>query len=599
VAQCCQTGSVRHDSRVDGATRLLQGRQSDDRSPAVAPDVTARRRRLHLPTRPWLQFLVAFALLAVLLVLVRGSLLWTAGMQNPDEAELMAEGRTAALNLFPYSGYTSSTHLFLWPFLLGVLDLVGIPLNLVTAHVMAGLSFVLLSTTGWFLMMRRIGGLRAALLVLPTATVLFMGYAPGTSDFLSMTSEALPLVILAITALIMLGPARPMTTGQLVAGSVVAGLAVWAKPQSGPVAVALVAACVLMTWVERQRYDGDVRAGSALRFILRSGSVALLAFATPTVVFLAAMLLGGTLDDFAREPVAAIWNYTAHRDTSQGVVAPPLGDRLVGVYNFAKTYPFAAAWALGAVLTVPLLARLRSNLLRGIGLVAMLLPAVASLACLLPIHPLFPHYASFFYAGCLLASCVAVRLADPARDRSIRRRWVELVCVAVVAVMAGNLVLDVVGPRLSDLARQSRAALSGDGFDFENHVPRDATPLGAECPAGSRVVVWGWASELYAYYDWVPASRYVNSSWIVYPSRNSPKYAAIMMRELRADPPDCILEALGPAFFAGLDPSWASMTVAMPDVSSLLESCYTTSTATLFDTRQLTLHRRTGSCADS
>jgi hypothetical protein len=353
-----------------------------------------------------------------------------------------------------------------------------------------------------------------------------------------------------------------------------------------------------MTWVERQRSEGDVRAGSALRFILRSGSVALLAFATPTIVFLTVMLLGGTLDDFAREPVAAMWNYTAHRDTSQGVVAPPLGDRLVGVYNFAKTYPFAAAWALGAVLTMPLLARLRSNLLRGIGLVAMLLPAVASLACLLPIHPLFPHYASFFYAGCLLASCVAVRLADPARDRSIRWRWVEFVCVAVVSVMAGNLVLDVVGPRLSGVAQHSRQALSGEGFDFENHVPRDATPLGAECQARGRVLVWGWVSELYAYYDWVPASRYVNATWMIYPSRNSAEYGSIMLRELRRDPPDCIIEALGPAFFANMDPA-STMGAVVPGASALLESCYAPSTANLFDTRQVTLYRRTASCTGS
>ena len=44
--------------------------------------------------------------------------------------------------------------------------------------------------------MRRIGGARATLLVLPTTLLLLMGYGPGTSDFLSMTSEALPLVLL-------------------------------------------------------------------------------------------------------------------------------------------------------------------------------------------------------------------------------------------------------------------------------------------------------------------------------------------------------------------------------------------------------------------
>ena len=256
--------------RVMSVTNPLRRREPSEPSPADAPHVTAqRRRRLVLPSRPWLQFLLAFGLLSLLLVLVRGNLLWTSGMQNPDEAELIAEGRSAATNLFPYSGYTSSTHLFLWPFTLGVLDRVGVPLNLVTAHIIGGLSYVLLSTTGWFLMMRRIGGVRAALLVLPTATALLLGYGPGTSDFLSMTSEALPLVILCIAALVMLGPSHPMSSRQLVVGSLVAGLAVWAKPQSGPVAVAFIGACVFMACVEWQRSEGDASPRSVVRYILR------------------------------------------------------------------------------------------------------------------------------------------------------------------------------------------------------------------------------------------------------------------------------------------------------------------------------------------
>ncbi len=238
----------------------------------------------------------------------------------------MAEGRTASLDLFPYSGYTSSTHLFLWPFLLGVLDLVGVPMTLATAHVLGGLSYVFVSTTGWFLMMRRIGGLRAALLVLPPATLLLMGYGrlDGSIDFLSMTSESLPLVILSVAALVLLGSTNPMSTRQLVAGSMVAGLAVWAKPQSGPIAVAFIAACVLITCVENGPAAQRVRLVDAGRYVLRSGLVALLAFATPTLVFVGVMALGGTLDDVVREPLAAMWNYTAHRDESEGFVAPGL-----------------------------------------------------------------------------------------------------------------------------------------------------------------------------------------------------------------------------------------------------------------------------------
>lgn len=528
--------------------------------------------------------MLAFGLLALLLVLVRGNLLWSNGMMNPDEAELMAEGRTAALDLFPYSGYTSSTHLFLWPFALGALELLGVPLTLVTAHVIGGLCYVLISTTGWFLMMRRIGGFRAALLVLPTATVLLMGHAPdGALDFLSMASEELSLVILAIAALVMLGPTRPMSSKQLVVGSLVGGLAVWAKPQSGPVAVALIAACVFMTCVERQRSQKDVRTGAALRYILRSGALAMLAFVTPTLVFLGVMGLGGTLDDFARESLAAMWNYTAHRDVSQGIVAPPLTDRLSGIVDFAKSYPFAAAWALGAVFSLGLLTRLESRLLRGLALAAIVLPVVAALICLLPIHPLFAHYANFLYLGCLLASCVAVRLAVPGQDNVTRGRWVEATLLGGSVAAVVILVLGVVPGRFSD-------------FSFREAVPRDATPLAADCPAGSRVLAWGWTSELYVYYDWVPASRYVNGTWVIYPSLHQAEYASTLRGELQRNPPDCIVEALGPAFFANIDPTNTLSTV-VPGISPLLASCYKKSAANTFDGRAVTLYRRTANCA--
>ena len=537
------------------------------------------------------QFVLVFGLLTLVLVLLRGNLLWTGRMLNPDEAELMAEGRTASLDLFPYSGYTSSTHLFLWPFVLGVLDLVGVPMTMVTAHVLGGLSYVFVSTTGWFLMMRRIGALRAALLVLPPATVLLMGYGriDGAIDFLSMTSESLSMVILSVSALVLLGPTRPMSTRQLVAGSLVAGLAVWAKPQSGPIAVAFIAACVLIACVENGPSAERVRLGDVSRSILRSGLVAMLAFVTPTLVFVGVMALGGTLDDLVREPLAAMWNYTAHRDMSEGFVAPAFSDRVTDVARFTLAFPFAAAWALGALLHLPLLERFGPPWLRGLGVVAILLPMAAAVATLWPVHPLFTHYANFLYLGCLFASCVAVRLAVPGQQEPLSGRPVELACVAVcVAVVAALLVVRI--PATVD-----RLTTTDDPLVSSETNP-DATSLSAACPAGSRVLVWGWASELYASNDWTPASRYVNATWQIFPNRRQAEWSSILRDELRQDPPACIVEALGPDFFYDVDPS-STISSVVPGVSSLLESCYAKSAAKTVDDKSVTLYRRTGSCA--
>jgi hypothetical protein len=575
-------------------SRRVQAQSEDtEAEPSRAP--AGSRRRIGLPTRPWLQFVVAFGLLSLLLVVVRGNQLWTTQLFNPDEAELMAEGRGAAQDLFPYSGYTSSTHLFLWPFTLGVLDRVGVPLTVVTAHVIGGISYVMLGATGWFLMMRRIGGLRAAFLVLPTTAVLLLGYQPSTSDYLSMTSESLPVVILCVAALVMLGPSRPLGQWRLVAGSLVAGLAMWGKPQSGPVAVALVGACIFVACVERQQAASDTSSGAVLRSVVRSAALAVAAFATPTIVFLLLMQLGGTLDDFAREPLTYMWDYTAHREAREGIVAPALPERLQGVAGFATAFPFAAAWTLGGLLAMSGLSEVRSRLLRALALAAFLLPLAAAVTCLLPIYPLFPHYANFLYAGGLLASCVAARLVAPGQTPA-HPRWIEGTYFAVASTIVLMLMVAVVPGNISDLAGQGRRALTGGGLSFANEVDLDATPLATDCPAGSRVLTWGWASELYLSYDWVPASRYVNSTWMINPTAHQAEYGRILVRELEANPPDCIVEALGPAFFSAIDPA-NTLANVVPGASSLLDSCYTPSAAQTFDGRAVTLYLRTSECS--
>ena len=393
----------------------------------------------------------------------------------------------------------------------------------------------------------------------------------------------------------MLGPGHPMTNRQLVIGGLVAGLAVWAKPQSGPVAAAFVGACVVMACVEHQRAGSAASRRGVVPHLVRSMALAVVAFIAPTVLFLGVMMLGGTLDEFAREPVASMWGYAADRDVSQGIVAPPLTSRLAGLAGFATSFPFAVVWALGGLLTMPLLASLGSRLLRVLGLTAYLLPLAATLICLLPIYPLFPHYATFLYVGCLLATCVAVRLAVPGQDDRTGGRWVEGTYGAVSLAVVAMLMLPTVPGQVKDLAQRSGSAIKGDGFAFDNAIPRTATRLGVACPPGSRVLVWGWASELYAYYDWTPASRYANATWLIYANSKQAEYASILEGELRRDPPGCIVEALGPPFFAGIDPA-NTLTTLVPGASSLLESCYTGSDETTFDGRPVRLYHRTSTC---
>ena len=244
-----------------------------------------------------------------------------------------------------------------------------------------------------------------------------------------------------------------------------------------------------------------------------------------------------------------------------------------------------------------MLSELRSARLRALAVTAYVLPLAVTLLSLLPIYPLFPHYANLMYGGCLLASCVAVRLVAPTEKKTGQGRWVEGTYFGISIAVVVMLMLSTVPDQVRDLAGQARHAVTGKGFSFANEVDRDATPLGTECPAGSRVIVWGWASELYAYYDWTPASRYVNTTWVLNPGEHQAEYGSVLEDELRQSPPDCIVEAIGPAFFAGVDPA-RTLGAVVPSASPFLKSCYTQSVEKTFDGRDVTLFQRKATCTE-
>ena len=413
----------------------------------------------------------------------------------------------------PYSGYTSSTHLFLWPFLLGVLDLVGVPMTLATAHVLGGLRYVFVSTTGWFLMMRRIGGLRAALLVLPPATLLLMGYGrlDGSIDFLSMTSESLRWSSSSVAALVLLGSTNPMSTRQLVAGSMVAGLAVWAKPQSGPIAVAFIAACVLITCVER-RIGSAARASASTRAAtsaIRARGHAGLRDTDPGV----RRRHGAGRHSRRRRSVnpSPRCGTTPPTVTRARACRPGsrIGSRTSPGSRFRSPSPPSGHSGPCSIFVCSDGSDRRGCVASGWS--AILPPRGALRVCSLwPIHPLFTHYANFLYLGCLLASCIAVRLAVPGQREASAWPPIELACVALsVAVVSAVLVVRI--PTRVDrrppattpwpLARSTRS---------RHPCPRTARrAVACSCGAGPRSST--------STYDWTPASRYVNATWQIFP----------------------------------------------------------------------------------
>jgi len=111
---------------------------------------------------------------------------------------------------------------------------------------------------------------------------------------------------------------------------------------------------------------------------------------------------------------------------------------------------------------------------------------------------------------------------------------------------------------------------------WERATNIDGVQLSEVCIPKSKVVVWGWSSELYSYYDWEPASRYVNTVVLMYPNEINTrpvKYRKNFTTEMFNGKPHCIVDATGPVFFPGYGPE-KKMSSQMPDLWKKLLKTY-------------------------
>ncbi len=552
----------------------------------VGEDGTAQR---------WLRRLaplIALLVLVGLVVICRGSFFNGEVPFNPDEAELLAAGRRAALGVQPYGSYTSPTYLFLWPLLLSFFSWLGFSLTLSLAHVLSAAAYVWIAWVVWFGVARYLGWLRAALLVLPAAIYLFAGIpAPnlgsaevGFHDFWSLGTELLPLSLLMAGCLILItGEAAPGRK-RLFLASVLAGMSVWAKPQAAALACGLLVTAVILRYFLADRSWGRESA----RALAIDGSVAFAGLVLPTIAFALWMAIGGTLDDFISEPAKLNWTYITARDTLAGGASLPPLQRFEPLGSFALGYPLALIWAIAGLTGFNAIRATRSSGASVAAAAVWLLPLLAAAATLLFVFPLFPHYANILYGGGAISAVLGSRLAlgaDPQRSgRSTA--WLPF---ALVGVLAALITLSATaGPiyRNVDALRNPPAAAGASGAD----------QLAQACPTGSLALVWGYPLELYAAYDWTPASRYLGPGWILLKTRRQGVYRDRLAGELTANPPTCIVEALDPGFPS---PGWTpadNIKATVPKLQPFLNRCYSSREIQLPNGRPVTVLRWNGRC---
>lgn len=508
----------------------------------------------HRRARRWRSPAIASVVLVALVIVSRWPILLSSSTVNPDEAELLAEGRRAALNLIPYQTYTTTTHTALWPTMFGILSHLGVPLTLPTAHVLSAIAYIWLVIAGWYIIARQLGWLVAGAFVLPTALGLFA--AQGDGEFASLGTELLPVVLVMAAVAIFLAPDCAASRRRVALAAFLLGLSVWAKPQVLPLDIAVLAVIVVLPCIR----TGQQTQQAATYTVAAYARVALVCFILPTLIFVTVMASMGTLERFVHEPMSFDFSYVGARSVASNGASPALDTRIQDAGSFVLGYPLAFIWALAGLIgwgIVPLRNGLRTQLLAGL---MWLAPFMAAFITFLPTSPLYPHYANFLFAATMISgmigSCISRRLGVTQAD--LRQR---MMAVAPALCVVGFVVLTTWLPAVAAHSTVQRPRIEAAASQFH-----------AVCPRGARVLVWGWSSEFYADFDWVPASRYVDNQWQLLASRGQAYYRATLAKELLASPPRCILQPYGRAFFAG--DSFPPLTEVEPRLTDLVHKCY-------------------------
>lgn len=517
-------------------------------APTEETVTVVREKRIWLrPGWPWVksgalrggqQAAIAVAFIGVS-VMSRGSFLHTAGAYNPDEAELMAQARAALHSPVPFTTWTTATTGPFWVLFLALLGWFGLPLTIAFAHLLSAVMFGVLGYLGFTLARRSLG---AAIGVVVTGFWWFplvTALVPGSKvNFAPLVTETLPGALVLGIGLVRIEALARRPAVHFTLTGLLSALAVGAKYQVAPMVLAVFAVQVVLI--------GDY----TRRGLVRSAAFWLSGLIAPFLLVGLAMLVSSGVSTAAiRIDLNFLANYSNGQTltdklsnwralvTSLHVVLLVLALCWLGARSSRKVQYCRAALLLSGVLAV---------YMGGMG---------------------FPHYVICVYV--MIATAIALPMRpDAVLVPRVRRRSTATAVVALVALVGWVASF---GPHHGYIKRTKRYELS---FSLSaSSVTRDAR-LAADCPAGSNVVVWGWASELYLDYSWNNAIPFLNVTQITASKKNYDSGYKLVSDAISNSSTACVVDAAGDPFF-GLTAK-EKLTDQYPQLTTLLSQDYRT-----------------------
>ncbi|MBW0017769.1 MAG: hypothetical protein JO236_09535 [Mycobacterium sp.] len=424
------------------------------------------------------------------------------GFLNPDEAALLTWARAARDSPVPFSTWETGTTGPVGPLVLAGLSGLGAPLTLAFAHLLSAVLLALIAFGLFVAASRAIGRGPAFVAIMvwwfPIAITYPLG---GRADFDALSTEYFPVSLIVASALVPRGQlvARPWLFAIV---GVLAGLAVGAKYQAAPLAVAWFAAQLI-----------------ALRPGVKRAAVAVLWWlvgaALPAAVVMLVMLASS----------ATNWSLVAQELSFLTAYAggPSQLQKVASTLHALITPKYYLLVGLAGLIWLGRHSDRSSNVARIVlvagGFTAVLMGGMG-----------FAHYLILLFGAGGLAVTMPVKPGASLVPRRVAPRLViGGVAVALMVALVNGWVIDK-GRAASP--HRVLAAFSPDSVESNPTMAR-------VCPARSKVVVWGWAAQLYIAQDWQSTIPYVTAYFL---TPDNKRTAEAVVRS-GIEGADCVVEA--------------------------------------------------------
>jgi hypothetical protein len=478
---------------------------------------------------------------------------------NPDEAELLSTSKLAAKSFFPYQNYTTSTFGPVWPEVLGYFNHFGANLSFVEGHI---LSYVFLLISFLVVQLRILTKHTnpPMLMYLIFLSIDFTIFLPTNYEFAYLSTETLPISLISLSILILSFPKLTRPLNKFISGALCA-LAFLAKYQVAPLIVTVYFFSIF------SGKNKKLKNKSNYLYSFWSG------FSFTILIYIFLIFLGGGLSKFYNDSVKFSIFYSTGKIP---VFSPPINilDKIQVGSSLILSNPTIL---LSLIFCIILLCKKQENFLlleKSHGKILRIqseqvsfIIIVLGFATIAATGNAFPHYLLFFMWA-LQLSMAFVLVQDNKRENQMEAsnqngltsRNFQLPILMFLLVV-------VVSPNSGFIAKEikSKFLYTGPTKENLNVYINQLNTLGFDkCRKNSQVLIWGWSSEYYTYFNWNPPEDIVaTTTSILLSGYESTAFTRRIQAAVYDRKTKCIFEAIGPRYFSNI-PSEKTLDTTIP-----------------------------------